>query len=85
MFEPNGPTSRLSQGEITDCLLCALASLDPIDQANIMRVMDPLLDIPRMGPVSALQLLFAIYRADDLARLDKTLANQAKANQAKGG
>ena len=73
MYEPSGPTSRLSMGELTQCLQQAFDTLSEEDQENIMRVISPILEIPRMGLVSALQLLFAIYRAGDLARLNETL------------
>ena len=73
MFQPNGPTSRLTTGEITECLTTAFDSLSPKDQANIKRIMAPLLEIRGLGPKSVLHLLFALFRADDLARLEESL------------
>ena len=73
MFEPNGPTQLLSQKEVNDCLRCAFGALSSKDQANIEQAMAPLLKIPGMGMASALRLLFAVDRADDLTRLNQTL------------
>ena len=73
MFTPSGPTSRLSTGEITECLQRAFNSLPQEQQDKINFKIAPLLEIPRMGPTSALHLFFAVYRADDLARLNQAL------------
>ena len=73
MFNPNGPTQLLSHKEVNDCLKRAFDSLSPKDQASIERAIAPLLEIPKMGMASALRLLFAVDRADDLTRLNQTL------------
>ena len=73
MYEPIGPTTRITQGELTECLRAAFDALSPEDQESLNRAMKPLLDIPKMGLISALELLFKLYRAGDLARLNETL------------
>jgi hypothetical protein len=66
--------SLLTQPEVDACLKRAFAALPTEDQENVERAVAPLTQVIRgMGTLSALQLIFAIDRADDLARLDETL------------
>lgn len=63
----------LTEKEINDCLRQAFQALPAEDQKNIQLVIDELIKIPRLGPVSALNLLFAVDQAPTLARLDEVL------------
>jgi len=50
----------LTDKEINDCLNRAFLSLSPREQENLQPVIDELIEIPRMGPASALRLIFAV-------------------------
>ena len=73
MYAPTGPTSLLTQGELTQCLRAAFDSLPQEEQEQIKRIIAPLMEIPRMGFLSALEVLFKLCRADDLARLNQVI------------
>jgi len=64
----------LTRGEINECLRAAFEKLPAADQEIIKGLQNDLIQVRGMGPLSALELMFAVDQAPALARLNETLA-----------
>ena len=63
----------LSDGEISACVKRAYNALSEEDKEAIKAVQKRLCEIRGMGPLSALEVIFAASRRDELTRLSESL------------